>query len=337
MFIAALIDYGLFLAKTLTLVLTVGFLVLVLLRARDSSSGPIEGRLQIADLGEHYRDMALGLRQAMLPAKAAKQLIKEERKEERKAEKAREKDAAGEGEKRRVFVIDFRGDLMASEVGGLRELVSALLLVTSERDEVLVRLENTGGAVHEHGLGASQLLRLRERGIALTVAVDKVAASGGYLMAAVANRILAAPFAVIGSIGVVAELPNFHRWLLRNGIDFEQHTAGEHKRTLTLFGENTEEARAKVRAQLEAVHAQFKDFVGVHRPGLALDRVATGEYWHGVQALELGLVDELRTSDDYLLAAHAEADLYLVSYEAKKKPIERLLGSLQLALMRWLR
>ncbi|EIC20414.1 protease SohB [Thiorhodovibrio frisius] len=331
MLIEALIEYGLFAAKALTLMLALALLVMMLLRARLDSQGGDDGRLEITDLGERYRDMALGLKQAMLPAKAYKQLIKAER----KADKARAKETNPEPEKRRIFVVDFHGDIMASEVGGLRELISALLLVARQEDEVLVRLENTGGAVHEHGLGASQLLRLRQAGIALTVSVDKVAASGGYLMAVVANRILAAPFAVIGSIGVVAELPNFHRWLQRNGIDFELHTAGEHKRTLTLFGENTEEARVKVREQLEDVHRQFKSFLLEYRPDLPLEEVATGEYWHGEQALTLGLVDELRTSDDYLLAAREEADLYLVNYQVKKKPLERLLGSLQLKAARW--
>jgi serine protease SohB len=328
MLIEALIEYGLFAAKALTLMLVIGLLVLLLLRARFGSGGDDDGRLEITDLGERYRDMALGLKQAMLPPKIYKQLLKEERKAEKERAKTHDE------ERRRIFVIDFHGDIMASEVGGLRELISALLLVLRKQDEVLVRLENTGGAVHEHGLGASQLLRLRQKGIPLTVAVDKVAASGGYLMAVVANKILAAPFAIIGSIGVVAELPNFHRWLERNGIDFELQTAGEYKRTLTLFGENTDEARAKVREQLEDVHKQFKAFLLEHRPSLALEQVATGEYWHGEQALALGLVDELQTSDDYLLALHQDADLYKVNYQAKKKPLERLMGSFKLQLAR---
>jgi serine protease SohB len=168
----------------------------------------------------------------------------------------------------------------------------------------------------------------------LTVAVDKVAASGGYLMAVVAERIIAAPFAVLGSIGVVAQLPNFHRVLERNGVDFELHTAGEYKRTLTLFGENTEEGREKLREQLEDTHGLFKDFIRQYRPDLDLSRVATGEYWHGRQALDLGLVDEIKTSDDFLMEAGEQADLFLVSYEAHKRPVERLLASVSDALSR---
>jgi len=193
---------------------------------------------------------------------------------------------------------------------------------------VLVRLENAGGLVAEHGLAASQLARIRARQIRLTVAVDKVAASGGYLMACVADRILAAPFAILGSIGVVAQLPNFHRVLERHGVDFELHTAGEHKRTLTLFGENTEAGREKLREQIEDTHRLFKDYIAEYRPALDLAKVATGEYWHGRQALNLGLVDAIQTSDDYLLAASAEADLLLLKYEARKGPVERLLAGL---------
>ena len=190
-------------------------------------------------------------------------------------------------------MIDFHGDIKATEAASLREIVTGILMEAGEGDEVLVRLENAGGMVTEHGLAASQLARVRQRKIALTVVVDKVAASGGYLMACVGERIIAAPFAVVGSIGVVAQLPNFHRLLEREGVDFELHTAGEYKRTLTLFGENSDTGREKLREQLEETHALFKDFIHEYRPDVDLDRLATGEYWHGTRALELGLVDEV--------------------------------------------
>ncbi len=322
--IEALIEYGLFLAKTLTLVLAIGLLFAIALRARHG--GPADddddgSRLEVVDLNGRYAQMAEIVKAATLPPKAAKKAFKAER----KAEKARAK--AEQPDKRRLFVIDFHGDLMASEVGTLREVISALLMTASSEDEVLLRLENAGGAVHEHGLAASQLLRLRSAGIPLTVAVDKVAASGGYLMACVANRIIAAPFAVVGSIGVLAEMPNFHRLLQHKGVDFELHTAGEHKRTLTLFGENTDEGRAKLREQLEETHSQFKSFIATYRPELDLGKVATGEYWHGEQALSLGLVDAVQTSDDYVLSMRDDADLYKVRYRAHKRALQRLLGA----------
>ncbi len=322
--IDALIEYALFAAKTLTLVLAIGLLFAIILRARQNAPPDDDddgSRLEVVDLNARYAQMADIIKAATLPPKVAKKTFKAER----KVEKARAK--AEQPDKRRLFVIDFHGDLMASEVGTLREVISALLMTATPADEVLVCLDNAGGAVHEHGLAASQLLRLRTAGIPLTVAVDKVAASGGYLMACVANRIVAAPFAVVGSIGVLAEMPNFHRLLQQKGVDFELHTAGEHKRTLTLFGENTDEGRAKLREQLEETHGQFKSFIAAYRPDLDLSKVATGEYWHGEQALSLGLVDGVQTSDDYLLSARDGADLYKVRYRARKRPLQRLLGA----------
>ena len=321
---AMLLDYALFLAKTLTLLAALAALLFLVLRARQAAAGADDGeRLEILDLNERYRGLKRALKESTLSRSDFRAWLKVERREA----KARAK-APGTA-RQRLFVLDFSGDLRATEVAALRVLVTAILLDHREGDAVLVRIDNSGGTVHEHGLAASQLARLRARGVPLTVAVDKIAASGGYLMACVAERIVAAPFAVLGSIGVLAELPNFHRLLERHGVDFELHTAGEYKRTLTLFGENTDAARRKLQEQLEETHRLFKEFVREYRPGLDLERVATGEYWHGRQAVELGLVDELQTSDDLLLGASEHRDLIQLKYAAKKKPIERLLSSLQ--------
>lgn len=319
-----LLNYALFLAKTVTVLAGIGLLLIAVLRARRDRGGSDDGdRLEILDLNERYQSLERALKETCLSKKAYRAYLKAERKRHKAREKAQTQ------ERRRLFVIDFNGDLRATEVAALRVLVTTVLLDHREGDAVLVRIENAGGTVHEHGLAASQLARLRAKGIHLTVAVDKVAASGGYLMACVADRIVAAPFAVIGSIGVLAELPNFHRLLERHGVDFELHTAGEYKRTLTLFGENTDAAREKLQGQLEETHGLFKAFVHEYRPALDLARVATGEYWHGSQAVELGLVDAIQTSDDLLLTESAERDLLQLKYSAHKKPIERLLASLQ--------
>ncbi|HXH03155.1 MAG TPA: protease SohB [Candidatus Competibacteraceae bacterium] len=309
-------DYGLFLAKTLTVVVAMLLVVGGSLALAHRPQIGREGRLEVKDLSRRYREMGRLVEEALQPARGWRQRLAARRRARREAQPAGE---------RRVFVLDFRGDIQASAVASLREEVSAILAVATPRDEVVLRLESPGGMVHGYGLAASQLQRFREHGIPLTVAVDKVAASGGYLMACVANRILAAPFAILGSIGVVAQLPNFHRWLRNHDIDFELHTAGPYKRTLTLFGENTEEGRRKFQEELEDVHALFKYFIAEHRPALDLARVATGEYWLGQRALELGLVDELRTSDDYLLAASREARLMLVRYRVRRSLGERLM------------
>jgi serine protease SohB len=239
-----------------------------------------------------------------------------------------------------MFVIDFNGDLHASQVKQLREEITAILTAAVPEDEVVVRLESPGGLVHGYGLAASQLARLRDAGIPLTVVVDKVAASGGYLMAVVANRILAAPFAVLGSIGVVAQVPNVHRLLKRHDVDVEVLTAGKYKRTLTMLGENTAEARQKFIEELEEVHGLFQSFVSAYRPQVDLERVATGEAWHGEHAIDLALIDELCTSDAYLLAASENADLFEVRWVEHKRPIDRLMAQVdsrfEAAAERWI-
>lgn len=205
----------------------------------------------------------------------------------------------------------------------MREEVTAILNVAKPQDEVVIKLDSPGGVVNGYGLAAAQLERIRANRIPLTVTIDKMAASGGYLMACVADRILAAPFAIIGSIGVIVQLPNFHRLLKNNNIDFEQHTAGEFKRTITLFGENTEEGRLKLQHEIEDIHQLFKNIITDHRPQIDIQQVATGEHWLGTQALELKLVDEIKTSDEYLTARAKDAHLYEIAYEVKKPFMSR--------------
>ena len=315
-------NYGLFLVKVLTIV--VAIVVIIGVAASAGRKAHQEG-LEVEDLNKKYKALASALRKAVLR--------KDERKKEAKAEKKREKAAAREPSKRpRSFVINFKGDLKASALPALREEVSAVLEVATGMDEVIVCLENHGGVVHEHGLAASQLARIRDKGIPLIVCVDKVAASGGYLMACVASRIYAAPFAILGSIGVLAQLPNFNRFLDSHGVDFEQVTAGKYKRTVTMFGENTDEDRAKLKEELEDVHALFKAAVSEYRPDLDLDKVATGEYWYGPRALEMGLADEIKTSDELLSERAADRDLYALTYRIKQPLQKRLMASIDSAI-----
>lgn len=316
------VGYGLFLLKTVTIV--VAIVVIIGFAAAAGRKGGQEG-LEVENLNKRFREVGNALKKAILK--------KSERKAADKQEKARSKaEQKSDDNKPKTFVIDFKGDLRASAVPSLREEVSAVLSVASKDDEVIVRLENAGGMVHEHGLAASQLVRLRQAGIPLTVCVDKVAASGGYLMACVANRICAAPFAILGSIGVLAQIPNFRRALDSHGVDFEQITAGKYKRTVTMFGENTDEDRAKLKEELEDVHTLFKAAVAEYRPELDLEKIATGEHWLGTRALELGLADELRTSDELLRERADERDLFSVSYKVKKPMRNRLMSGVDSAL-----
>jgi len=321
-----LAEYGLFLLKTLTLVAAV-VAVIGAVAAAGKKASHQEG-LVVEDLNKKYRGMASALKRAVMK--------KADWKQEAKAEKEREKaEAKSEQSRARAFVIDFKGDLKATAVNSLREEVTAVLSVADPEDQVVVRLENHGGTVHEHGLAASQLVRVRERGIPLTIVVDKVAASGGYLMACVADRLLAAPFAILGSIGVLAQLPNFNRMLDNHGVDFEQITAGKYKRTVTMFGQNTDEDRAKLKEELEDVHTLFKGAIARYRPDLDLDKVATGEYWYGTRALELGLADEIRTSDELLAELAPTHDLFKLTYKVKQPLQKRLLAGADAAAERF--
>ncbi|MDA0681186.1 MAG: protease SohB [Proteobacteria bacterium] len=311
-------EYGLFLLKTVTIV--VAFVVIIGVIASASRKSGVHEGLEVEHLNKKYHALANSLKHAVMK--------KSDWKKEAKAEKARDKaQAKSEEVRRRAFVINFKGDLKASAVPSLREEVSAVLEVATTDDQVVICLENYGGVVHEHGLAASQLVRIRDKEIPLTVVVDKVAASGGYLMACVANKILAAPFAILGSIGVIAQIPNFSRLMDKRGIDFEQVTAGKYKRNVTMFGKNTDEDRAKLKEELEDVHALFKDAVARYRPNLDLDRIATGEHWYGTRALEMGLADELKTSDELLAELAKDHDLYRLSYKIKLPLQKRLMAS----------
>lgn len=312
-----LMDLGLFSGKVVVITLAIGIILVLffglLLKARHSK--PL---LTIESMNKRFDDMARALKAQILDAKAAKAATKAAKKKA-KSEKKSPKD------RKRIYVLEFIGDVRAVHVENLREEITAILTVGRPgQDEVVVMVESPGGMAHAYGLAAAQLMRVRQAGIALTIAVDKVAASGGYMMACTGDKILAAPFAILGSIGVVAQVPNFHRLLKKHDVDYEEMTAGEFKRTITVFGEITDKGKRKFLDQLEETHALFKTFVKENRPKLALDQVATGEYWFGRRALELNLVDEIISSDDYLFRHREDADIYRVEMKVHKRWSEKL-------------
>ncbi|MEW7314884.1 protease SohB [Buttiauxella gaviniae] len=335
-------NYGLFLAKIVTVVAAIGILVSIVVNVAGRKRHQ-RGELRLTNLSEQYQEMQEEMQVARLDSHQQKHWHKTQKKKHKlEAKQAKARAKRGEtviSDKPTLYVLDFKGSMDAHEVTSLREEITAVLAVVKSEDEVLLRLESPGGVVHGYGLAASQLQRLRENNVRLTVAVDKVAASGGYMMACVADKIVAAPFSIIGSIGVVAQVPNFHRLLKRNDIDVELHTAGQYKRTLTLFGENTEQGREKFREDLNETHLLFKQFVHDMRPSLDIDAVATGEHWYGTQALEKGLVDAVSTSDDLLINLMKDHDVINVHYTRRKKMMDRFTGSaansLDNLLLRW--
>lgn len=312
----ALIELGMFTAKSIILFLLVLGIFLAFFSLLAKAKEKVKGRLVIKNLNKKYAETTAAIHEETLNKKELKELAKQKKEAEKLEHKKTESP-------KRIYVLSFNGDIRASAVSSLSEEITAVLNVATPKDEVVVKLESPGGVVHSYGLGAAQLMRIRARNIPLTIIVDKVAASGGYMMACVGNKILASPFAILGSIGVIVQLPNFHRLLKEKNVDFEQLTAGEFKRTLTMFGENTEEGREKLQHEIEDIHQLFKNLIATNRPQLDIQKVATGEHWLGLQALDLKLVDEIKTSDEYLLERSKDAKLFEISYEVKKPFLSR--------------
>ena len=317
-----LFSYGLFFAKVVTGLIALVFVMAIVAGSRDKKEEGL--KLKITHLNKKIQDLKNTLLENLMDKKTLKKHLKEQEKKDKQAQKGKTPNAP----KSKLFVLEFDGDIQATEVETMRDEITAILSVAEPQDEVLLKLENGGGAVHGHGLAASQLQRIKDSKLNLTVSVDMVAASGGYMMACVADKIIAAPFAILGSIGVIAQLPNFNRLLDKAGIDWEQHTAGEFKRTLTMFGKNGEKERAKLKEDLQDTHDLFREFVVEHRSRLDIDKVATGEHWFGKQALELKLVDELITSDEFLMRALDNYEIYEIKMEIRKGLQEKLFGGL---------
>ena len=310
-----LYDFLYFFGQTIIVVLAILICLLGVVAILGRNKGDSkDGKLIIKKLNKKFRRVQEAVRSAMLTKHELKKLQKQNKKIA-KEEKAHPS-------KKRLFVTDFHGDMRASQVDSLGQVINAILLTYQEGDEVLVRIDSPGGVVNGYGLAASHLTRLTQANIPLTVAVDKVAASGGYMMACTANKILAAPFAIIGSVGVVAQTPNFHRFLKKHNIDFEQVTAGQYKRTLSLFGEVTKKGVEKVQQDVDDTQVLFKEFISEHRSDVDVDQIATGEHWFGKRALELKLIDELITSEQFLLNARKEFDLFHLEHKVKK-PISK--------------
>ena len=304
MFIEILSNYGLFLLKTITIVISILLILNFIVNSKKDKS---KGNLVIENINSQLLSLEKNVKKSVLSSSDYKKYLKLRKKNKKNIDK-------------KLYVLDFCGNIKATEIKSLRREISAVILSFKKGDEVLLRLENSGGTVHEHGLAASQLKRIKDKNIPLTICVDKVAASGGYMMACVANKIIASPFAIIGSIGVLAQVPNFNKLLKKKGIDFEQHTAGNYKRTVTMFGENTAKDRKKLGEQLEDIHILFKNFIKNERKNVDIEKVATGEYWYGKNALDLNLIDKIMTSDEYILLAKERFDIIHIKY----KPTENL-------------
>ena len=324
-----LTDYLIFLLKVFTIALAITIPLLIVIGTSKGKSQS-RGKLSITNLSNKFEEMGNAVKGSVMNPKELKKFNKEISKDKKKKDKGKDKDKDNETDS--VFVLNFKGDIQASEVEKLKQEVNAILLSDTECKEVVIRVESGGGSAYAYGLCAAELKRLVDNEINLTVCIDKVAASGGYLMSCVATKIIAAPWAIVGSIGVIAQLPNFHRLLKKNSIDFEMHTAGAFKRTLTTLGENTDEGREKFKSDLEDLHLIFKNFVKEQRPQVDTEIVATGETWQGEDAVKVGLVDSLETSDNYLVSLSKDAKLFELEFVEKKNLTERFAISMQIVI-----
>lgn len=314
-----LIEFGLFAGKAIVILL-VALIIMITMAVLIAKSKHGE-KIEITHINKKLEKYALALKSACFNKKMLKNEIKNLKKKSKKKSK----------DKKNVFLIDFDGDIKADQVESLRDEITTVLQVAQKGDEVILNLESPGGMVHTYGLAAAQLERIKKKELKLTVCVDKVAASGGYLMACVADRILASPFAIVGSIGVLAQVPNLHKFLKKHDVDYKEYTAGEYKRTITMFGEITDKKQEKFVEQIQETHNLFKNFVNKNRPSLDLEKVATGEYWYGQQAIDLGLIDDIKTSDEYILEHLEKSEIYQVKIQEKKKLNEKIsdmLGSI---------
>ncbi len=326
LFLEMLIALAIFLAKAVIIVIAI--IIVASFFANLALKGKLsEKSFKLTNLSKKLKKSVSQLKEEinkdMVSEKEAKKLSKAERKDEKKRLKANKSE-----KEKKLFILDFNGDIKASAGESLRKCVTQVIsLADPEKDEVLIRLESPGGMVSAYGIAASELSRIRNASLNLTVSVDKVAASGGYLMSCVGSKIIAAPFAVVGSIGVVAGMPNFNKVLKKHDIDYDVLTAGKYKRTLTMFGENTAEGREKFIGQLEQIHDLFKKFVTQYRPSLDMDKVGTGEYWFGEDALNLGLVDEIKTSEDYMLQLNKTHEIFHLEHQKKQTLVEKFTQS----------
>jgi serine protease SohB len=338
-------EYGMFLAKTLTVVMAILAVITMMVAAGQRRRNVPRGNISVTHLNRELESLKDSLQRVVLDKFAFKKYMKAEKKREKEQAKqhklsaeqhlpaaANESGDEADSRRQRVFVLDFDGDMEASGLESLRQEITAVLTMAEPKDEVMLRLESPGGLVHAYGLASSQLLRFKQKNIPLTICVDKVAASGGYMMACVADRLIAAPFAILGSIGVLVQMPNIHRLLKKNDVDFEMITAGEYKRTLTPFTEVTEKGREKLKQDVEQMHVLFKQWVKQYRPVVDIDQIATGETWVGLQAQERQMVDTISTSDDYIIQACEQADVYEVSYDIRIPLGEKIGGALQKAM-----
>lgn len=196
------------------------------------------------------------------------------------------------------------------------------MIEMAEDDErvkaIVLRVDSPGGTV-----AASEEIAtyVKECEKPVVVSVGDVGASGAYMISSQADSIWANPGSSVGSIGVIAQIPNVSGLLDMVGVEFQTFTAGEYKDAGSAYRDLTKEEEALIQGEVEEAYDQFIDIVAEGR-GLErakVEELAIGWTWSGVRAKELGLVDEVGTYRDALEDAAErggiEGDYEIVTYE----------------------
>ncbi|CAB3976441.1 protease SohB [Candidatus Azoamicus ciliaticola] len=297
-----LTDYTIFFLKIITIIILLLLTIitcLIIIKNKDNKY------IEIKNINKKYITLKKMFLSEILKKTEKKNIIKNINKEEKIIKT------------KNLFILNFNGDINASDINNLKDILSILILNKKYVDEVLIKLTSNGGIVTNYGLAATQLKRLKNENINLTISIDTIAASGGYMMACVANKIIASHFSIIGSIGVLGIIPNINKMLNKNNIEIEYHTSGKYKKTLSVIGENTEIGRKKFIESLENTHFLFKNFVKENRSQINIDEIATGEYWYGIDALKLNLIDKIQTSDEYIMENLNNTKIYEIKLNEK--------------------
>ncbi len=196
-----------------------------------------------------------------------------------------------------VAVIDLEGPIF-----DVRDVLKQVVTFTknSSVKAIVVHINSPGGAVAPSQELYEELKKSRAKGKKIVVSMDSVAASGGYYIACAADEIYANPGTITGSIGVIAEFPNFEGLMDKVGIRFETIKTGKYKDTGSAFRPMNEDERALIQEMLMDVYDQFVEAVaeGRNMPIKKVRKYADGRVFSGRQALEYGFVDALGTQSD---------------------------------------
>jgi protease-4 len=203
------------------------------------------------------------------------------------------------GFRKAIAVIDVKGDILSSE-----KVVKEIEKYDEDSSvrAIVLRVNSPGG-----GIAQSQEIykAVKEADKEIIASLGSVAASGGYYISCGADRIIANPGTITGSIGVITTFPKYHQLLKKIGVEWEVIKSGEHKDIGSPYRDMTVEEKRLFQDVIDDLFDQFVEVVSVERdiPKEEVLKLADGRIFSGNQAHELGLVDEIGTFSDAIRIA----------------------------------